>query len=138
MNLAMKITIRKAGYKDIPHIMSTIIKAKAMGNAAPPFYFRWIVRNGIAIIAEKEQKTAGFLVAEVNNKIAYTQLIYLFVQPKFRNQGIGSALMKYFLKTCHKKGVKYIDLHAQNKALGFYKKFGFRPEGKFAALYKKI
>lgn len=135
--MAASITIRNAGPKDIPHLMNTISKAKMMGNSAPSFYFRWIVQEGIVLLAENEGETQGFLIAERNNKIAYAQLIYLFVHPPFRNKGIGSELMREFLKTCRKKSVKYVDLHAQSDSAGFYKQFGFKEEGKFVALYRK-
>lgn len=131
------IQIRKAGRKDIFRIRATLSQAKNMGNTAPPFYFRWVIRQGIVLVAERKGKIAGFLIAERNDKIAYAQLIYLFVHPMYRGKGIGSELMREFLKACRKKGVKYIDVHAQAQTAGFYRRFGFRKEGKFVAMYRE-
>ncbi len=131
------IQIRKAERKDIPHIRRTLSQEKKMGNSAPPFYFLWVVREGIALIAEEDQKVAGFLIAEKNDKIAYAQLVYLFVHPAYRGKGIGGELMRKFLQASRKKGLKYIDLHAPAQAAGFYQKFKFQPEGKFVTLYRK-
>lgn len=131
------ITIRKAQQKDIPRIRSILSREKSTGNTAPPFYFRWVIQEGIALVAEINLKTVGFLIAEKNNKIAYAQLIYLLVYPAWRNKKVGSSLLKHFIKICRKKGVKYIDLHASAQAAGFYRKFKFQTEGKFVALYRK-
>jgi len=133
--------------EDIPHIIDALAQAKVMGNLAPAFYFRWVIEEGIALVAEEQQqkaeserskKIAGFLIAEKNDKIAYAQLIYLFVHPLSRKKGTGSALMEHFLETCRKQGVKYIDLHAQQDAARFYRKLGFLPEGEFVTMYKEI
>lgn len=136
--MAALLTIRKAGHKDIPHLMDTISRTRVMGNSAPSSYFRWVIQEGIVLIAENEERTQGFLIAEKNNKIAYAQLIYLFVHPPFRNKSVGSILMDHFLRTCHKKGVKYIDVHSHADAVNFYEKCGFTPEGNFTTMYKKI
>lgn len=135
--MGVSSTIRKAERKDISHIRKAISEEKNMGNTAPSLYFRWVIQEGIALVAETEQRTVGFLIAERNDKIAYAQLIYLFVHPEYRGKGIGSALMEEFLRLCRKKKVKYIDVHASNTTAGFYKQFQFKEEGKFVALYRE-
>ncbi len=132
-----KLQIRKATRTDIPRFMRTIIQAKAIGNCVPKTYFNWVVHDGIALVAENEQHTAGFLIAERNSKAA-AHVTYIYVHPQYRSQGIGSSLMDHFLGSCRRKGVKYIDLHAKMDTTGFYKKFGFKPEGKFTIMYKRI
>ena len=115
------ICIRPAEPKDIPPIMKALSQAAVMGNSAPAFYFRWVIQEGIAVVAEKYQVITGFLIAERNDAVAYAQLIYLFVDPPSRKQGLGSTLMKHFLEICQREGVKYIDLHAQKDAAKFYR-----------------
>lgn len=131
------VTILKATPRDIPYFRKIISTTRNLGNAVPPFYFRWVIKDGIALVAETDQKTAGFLVAERNDRIAYAQLMYLYVHPAYRSKGIGSQLMERFLNLCRKKKVKYIDLHAQADSVGFYNKFKFKEEGRFVALYRK-
>ncbi len=135
--MGISSTIRKAERKDISHIRKAISEERNMGNTAPPFYFRWVIKEGIALVAERGRKTAGFLIAERNDKISYAQLIYLYVHPQYRGKGLGSELMREFLKACRKKSVKYIDVHAPKSAAGFYTQFRFKEEGKFVALYRE-
>lgn len=136
--MATTVTIRKAVPKDISYFRKALSRTRSLGNSAPPFYFRWVIKEGIALVAERGRKTAGFLIAERNDKIAYAQLIYLYVHPQYRRKGLGSELMREFLKACRKKSVKYIDVHAPKSAAGFYTQFRFKEEGKFVALYRKI
>ena len=131
------IAIREARINDIPRLINTIAKAKSIGNCTHRDYLRWIVRDGFAYVAENKDKTIGFLLAERNSKVG-AHVNYVFINRKYRGKGIGSVLMKTFLGTCRKKGVRYIDLNAKNSARGFYRNFGFKSEGKYAVLYKKI
>lgn len=134
------LKVRKATRADIPKFMKTIVNAKAIGNCVPKTYFNWVVHDGITLVAETEQekeKTAGFLVAERNSKAA-AHVTYVYVHPKFRSKGVGSTLMDHFLGKCRSSGVKYVDLHSKMNTRGFYKKFGFKPEGKFTVMYKRI
>lgn len=131
------LKVRKATRTDIPRFMKTIVKAKAIGNCVPKTYFNWVVHDGIALVAEQENKTAGFLVAERNSRAA-AHVTYVYVHPQFRSKGVGSTLMDHFLGKCRRSGVKYVDLHSKMNTSGFYKKFGFKPEGKFTVMYKKL
>ncbi len=131
------LAIRRATLADIFYVRQTI-KKEDLGNCAPVFYFRWVIKQGIALVIEYKQQRVGFLIGEINTDIAYAQLVYLFVHPRFRRKTLGTALLKKFLLACRQKGVKYIDLHTKIDATKFYQKFGFKAEGKFITMYKKI
>ena len=132
-----QLLIREAKRSDVPSFINTISKAKTIGNCTHRDYLRWIVREGFAYVAENKKRPVGFLLAERNSKVG-AHVNYVFVHRKYRGKGLGSNLMKTFLVTCKKKGVRYIDLNAKNTALGFYRNFGFKTEGKYAVLYKKL
>ena len=132
-----EILIRKAQRKDIPKFVSAIARSKAVGTCTPKAYFNWIVQEGIALVAEEEEQPIGFVLAERNSKAA-AHVSYVFVRKKYRREGLGSQLMSQFLHTCRRKGIKYIDLHAKRNTLPFYHKFGFRSEGRYALLCRKM
>lgn len=51
------------------------------------------------------------------------------VLPGWRRQGIGSALLQSLLELARARGLHAVILNAQTKALDFYLRHGFEPEG---------
>ncbi len=129
--------IREAKRTDVPSFVATIARAKTIGNVTPKAYLNWIVRDGIALVAEHNDKNIGFLLAEKNSNAA-AHVNYLYVHPRHRGKGLGSILVRHFLGTCRKKGIKYVDLNAKKNTVGFYRNFGFKSEGKYAVLYRRL
>ncbi|MCD6063174.1 MAG: GCN5-related N-acetyltransferase [Flavipsychrobacter sp.] len=61
---------------------------------------------------------AGFMGVSADN------LEMLFIDPEFRNMGIGKTLLLHAIETV---GVKRVDVNEQNpQAVGFYERFGFK------------
>ncbi len=152
MNLKTEVgvDIREAKRTDIGSFAATIARTKTIGKLTPKTYLNWIVREGFAFVAEdskeqsrkttgvkKAKKSIGFLLAERDSKVA-AHVNYMYVHPRHRGQGVGSILMKHFLGTCRKKGIRYVDLHSKEKTAGFYRNFGFKSEGKYAVLFKRL
>ncbi len=53
----------------------------------------------------------------------------MFVEEKFRNNGLGRVLVDNFIDWCEKKRVDYIDVRASMRNAGgiqFYKRAGFK------------
>lgn len=48
---------------------------------------------------------------------------------EWRGQGVGQALLEATLEEARRLGLKWVYLHAQTHAEGFYSRFGFQPEG---------
>ena len=74
------------------------------------------------------------VIARMNNGecVATARMLYdghigrMAVLPAYRYQGIGSALLQALLKIARRQGLQEVFLHAQLKAVDFYKKHGFR------------
>ena len=51
----------------------------------------------------------------------------MYVEPKFRNRGIGSAILNFLVKECIASGTTYISLESTNKGRNMYLQNGFTP-----------
>lgn len=51
------------------------------------------------------------------------------VLPDFRGSGIGSRILQQLLSEAIRRGFRKVTLHAQQHAIPFYRRFGFREEG---------
>jgi predicted GNAT family N-acyltransferase len=51
------------------------------------------------------------------------------VLKEWRGKGAGGALLARLLELAHRLQLDDVVLHAQTHAIGFYARFGFRPEG---------
>jgi ribosomal-protein-alanine N-acetyltransferase len=106
------------------------------------------------LFAEYTRKCGGlFLVADSGNKVcAYSiailspggtgnraELISIAVDPAFLGKGAASALMDSTLRRLRRRGVTRLGLmvNVMNfRALGFYKKYGFRKTRRVAGYYE--
>jgi GNAT superfamily N-acetyltransferase len=52
-------------------------------------------------------------------------LFNMFVEPAYRRQGVGSALMRHIYGICKKEGIHYIGLHASPMGQYLYESEGF-------------
>jgi ribosomal-protein-alanine N-acetyltransferase len=100
-------------------------------------------------IAEKIHKTVGFIVG--GKTITDTaRILMLAVSQKHRKIGVGSILLKNFLRAMSLQNIKHVELEVktENKqALKFYQNHGFKVEeiipkfyqnGEDAYLMKKV
>jgi ribosomal-protein-alanine N-acetyltransferase len=104
------------------------------------------------LFAEYTRKCGGlFLVAEWGNKVcAYSitvlspgrignraELVSVAVDPAFLGKGAASALMESTLRRLRRRGITRLGLMVVNdRALGFYKKYGFRKLRRVARYYE--
>jgi predicted GNAT family N-acyltransferase len=51
------------------------------------------------------------------------------VLPDWRGRGIGGRLLQMLVGNARDAGLPAVFLHAQTRAIPFYERFGFRPEG---------
>ena len=89
-------------------------------------YFYEIFPNGFWI-CEKNYKIVGFIIG-VKTNIEIARILMLAVKNENRNQGIGTYLLKEFIKEIATINTKYIELEVKIKnisAIKFYQKNGF-------------
>ena len=90
-------------------------------------FFRPLVREELAtspvfVMRDDEGKVAGFI------GVADGEVESLFIDAKWRGQGIGRRLMEYAI---HELGATKVDVNEQNpQAIGFYEKMGFEVESR--------
>ena len=91
--------------------------------------------NKIILIAEVESKIVGILDFSNGNRnrIAHTGEFGMSVLKEYRNQGIGSLLLKALMEWAKQNStieIISLNVHANNeRAIGLYKKMGFEIEG---------
>lgn len=61
-----------------------------------------------------------------------SELLNICIHPQYRQKGLGSGLMKFFIEWCHRQGVKkyYLEVDPRNRpALLLYQSFHFHQKG---------
>lgn len=61
--------------------------------------------------------------------LASGQIGRMAVLPAWRGRGVGTALLRSLLDEARRQGMQRVFLHAQIRALPFYARHGFTPEG---------
>ena len=84
---------------------------------------------------EFDEQSIHFLALDDNKAIATArlkpdgQIGRMAVIKEYRNKGIGKKLLSTVLLQAKNDGYNMVYLHAQNKAINFYKKFNFITNG---------
>jgi len=99
-------------------------------------------RNRLIYVAEDKGRIVGYITGNIElqkNKWdlffkkgeRYMDIIYFYILKKFRNKGVGTKLMNAILNAAHGKGIRKFKVIAAtkdlNRAVKFYKRFGFKP-----------
>ena len=89
-------------------------------------FFKPLVRDelhptvGLACVRDGEGQVVGFV------GVAGRKVEMLFIDPRWRGQGIGRRLLKHAVNTL---GARVVDVNEQNEqAVGFYLRMGFEVE----------
>lgn len=61
----------------------------------------------------------------ISDGVLYAVICDMIVEPKYQNQGIGSALLQWMIRKCKETNIRIIWLFAAADKSGFYKKHGF-------------
>jgi GNAT superfamily N-acetyltransferase len=92
-------------------------------------------KDSCALVAVVEGKIVGYRVGAILKPEAYrilpnyAEAENMFVLPEYRSKGIGTKLLKEFLKWCKAKGSKRVKLVVDSrnkKALDFDRRIGFK------------
>ena len=118
--------IRIAIWKDEKDTLSDIRRQVFIEEQDVPEQMEW---------DEYDESSKHYLAALENKVVAVArlkpdgQLGRMAVLTEYRNQGIGSALLRFILQDIKNKKPIKIYLHAQVSAINFYKKQGFIEHG---------
>ncbi len=104
-------------------------------------YLNWLSRRDIAglFIAKDKDKIVGFMALDGNwyskkyNKIVGA-IHELFVDPGYFNKGVGKAMMEKAIEYFKQRHLDAIELwvgDGNQRAMAFYKKFGFEEDGRY-------
>jgi len=96
--------------------------------------------GGLYAVAEVDGKIAGVALLrrgplEMNRHVAKFRM---WLVPGYRGLGLGKKLMEYVIDGARARGVEKISLDVfsnNERAIGLYKKFGFRVEGRLKRQY---
>jgi len=148
--MAEEFIIRKANLNDLDEILELHFKLskKIYKKFDKSVNLNWTYTHGKKYFAGQIKKSDGFVeVAEGGGKIIgyvcgslverpldrekalYAELESIMVDKKLRSAGIGSELIKSFLKWSKPKKVKYISVTASDqneKAVKLYRNLGFK------------
>ena len=104
----------------------------------PKKYYERIIKKGILLISEEDNKIVGVCFGTYNVKEKWADLLGLVVAPDFRNKGIGSLLVKEFESFVKKIKLSTIDLYADRKQLQLFRNLNYKEGRTYIAFRKKI
>ncbi len=90
------------------------------------------------LLAEADDKVVGYVIGVIRWEMA-GHILAIGVDPPYRKQNIGSALMKQIIGRLRTKGVKLVRLEVRKSNVGaqrFYLKLGFRQRGEIPYYYE--
>lgn len=131
---APQILLRSGEADDLDAVMQIMNSA-----FSPSFGEAWtrsqcsgiLPMGGVSLtIAENENGPAGFsLVRAVGDE---AELLLLAVASEAQRQGLGQALLDYFIDTARSEGARKLHLEVRdgNPAIGLYRAAGFVPAGR--------
>ena len=146
----LKIEIRKASVRDLDDILRLnleLFKKERRGydklldmnwtyGEGKKYFQRRITRkNGFVVVAEHKGKFVGYLCGGISKMESYriqkkhAELENMFIEKKFRGQGIGKKLAERFFDWCQENKVELVLVSASfgnSEAVHFYEKFGFK------------
>lgn len=148
--ILLKIEIRKATIKDLDDILRLNLELfkkerreydKLLdmnwthGEGKKYFQRRITKKDGFLVVAEHKGKLVGYLCGGISKTESYriqkrsAELENMFIEKKFRGQGMGRKLAEKFFDWCRGNKVERVSVSASfenSEAVHFYQKLGFK------------
>ncbi len=103
-----------------------------------------IDKNKLFLVSEENKKIIGYLLAEIEERKPFLQkagyIAETYINPNFREKGVGSALFKEAINWFDKNKIKWITVSTHsldNGAISFWEGRGFKEFNKFFKLKHK-
>lgn len=93
-----------------------------------------IAAGRVRVAVDDEGRRLGFSVVEPAGDQG-GELDGLFVEPGIWGLGVGRSLMDDVTARARERGVRWVTVTANPRALGFYERVGFRSEGEVATRF---
>ncbi len=94
-------------------------------------------KNSFHFMAVSDSKIIGVgRLHSINSETS--QIRYMAIDEKYRNNGVGSAIIEAIEKQAVLCGIKKIILDARDSAVGFYQKHGYRVTAPSHTLFGEI
>jgi ribosomal-protein-alanine N-acetyltransferase len=127
-----EIRIRPFSLADLPRVLEIEPASFRMVDAwSKPIFRKWYRQcPDLFIVAEISGTIVGYMCTYIEQKTGEIESIA--VDPAFRRQGVGSALMDYTLKEMHASGITTVELQVRTTNPGgirFWQNVGFSPAG---------
>jgi len=129
------MAIRKFEYRDLEEVTRIAIESLQEKYTVDFFLYLWQISPRGFLVAEKDGKIAGFIIA-VQPSLDELRILMLAVDKNFRKQGIGGSLLKELLLHFPETRRIYLEVRIDNKeAIKFYEKHGFRIKERIENFY---
>lgn len=118
--------IRKFKYEDIESVFNLAKKYLRESYTFELFLYLWQISPDGFLVAEKNGKIIGFIVAVKTSKDSL-RILMLAVDENYRKRGVGSRLLKKIILNFSDVRRIYLETRTDNiEAIEFYKKNGFK------------
>jgi len=129
---------KKSEIKEIKNIVDLFEEMDSINETFSEDYFRRILKKGILLVAEIEDRIIGVCFGTYNIKEKWADLLGLVVKEKFSRKGIGSELVRKFEKIVKEKDIKTIDLYADKKQINLFRGLNYAQGRDYTAFRKKM
>ena len=129
--------------QDIPDVLAISVECGLCLWSSDAYRAELVRQDSILLKVTGEESNApiGFAVGRIfdfSTNVFTVELTNIGVRQQYRNQGLGSLLLKHFLNRCQSVGASSVILEVRVSnatAIRFYEKFGFQPAGRRRGFY---
>ena len=115
--------------EDITYGQTPASPQEIAGKLGPFFYVTLQGSRISGFVYGSERVSEGLAVIPEGKR--YLEIDELYVQPEFRNRGLGGTLMETLLRAARDRGIERFKVYSAAKEfdriLAFYRRHGFRP-----------
>ena len=92
---------------------------------AEGYYVGWLMTHNDAVIGGAGVEIRERAPHPIQLMTRYAYVVNVYVEPKYRQQGIARQLLTAIMDWCAQEGLRFISLHASDKGRHLYETLGF-------------
>jgi N-acetylglutamate synthase-like GNAT family acetyltransferase len=139
------VKVKRANQKDVENLSKFVRSinstSTAYGHTLGKEYFKSLIRSGFVFYAEENGEFIGLLLADVDARIQFSNILHVCMHPEFNNDLVQQALVQKHMDECKKMNISDIALQTpmtEKKTLKFFENMGFNTENKFVLMTRTI